>query len=256
MANPVPDATAAKRRKSAPVKWQVRRVVGTIGCRAKPQVPIESLWHFMFFCLNRLLLVDLAVDILKGVAATVDLGYITNRTSPDHFAEQTDVLRGMPLIADLGNHAFFLGGLLQRADFGNGVRKRFFRVNMLAPADGAHDLHRVGVIRSGDQYCVDLIAHLIVHFPEIPIALGLGEFLERVGGTPVVHVTKRNDLLTGHGTQIGATPASDTDCRDADLAVRRIAALGGFQNMTPHDLKPEGGRGRFHQKGTSFHDKN
>ena len=209
----------------------------------------------MFLCLDRLLFVDLAINILKGVAAAMNLGDVADRTGPDHFTEQTNVLRGMSLVANLSDHAFFLGRLLQRADLGHRMRQWFLRVDMFTPADGAHDLHRVGVIRCRDENSVDLVAHLVVHFSEIPEALGLGEFLERMGGTPVVHVAKRDDLLTGHGTQVGATPASDTDGRDTDLAVRRVATFGGLQNMTPHDLKPEGSRGRFHQKGTSFHDK-
>ena len=100
------NATAAEGGVAAPVKRQVRRVVGPLGGRAKPQVPVQSLRHLVLLGLQGLLLANLTIDILESIATRMHLGDLPNRPRPDQFTKESDVIRGMSLIADLGDYLF------------------------------------------------------------------------------------------------------------------------------------------------------
>ena len=113
---------------------------------------------------------------------------------------------------------------------------------MLTTPDRAHDGHRMRVIRSRHQHGVYLVAHRVVHFPEIIETLGFRKFVERMGGTAGVHVAQRDDVLPGHRTEVGATPATNSDGSDANLVVGGVLAVSRAQYVARHHLKTKGSR--------------
>ena len=90
-------------------------MIGTLGGGAKPQIPVQSLRHLVLLGLQGMLFVDLAVDILEGIASRVHLGDVPDGPGPDQLTKEADVVRGMSLVADLRDDFFVQGRLAQRA---------------------------------------------------------------------------------------------------------------------------------------------
>ena len=114
---------------------------------------------------------------------------------------------------------------------------------MLAAPDRAHDGDRVRVVRGRHQHGINLVAHGIVHFPEILEPFRLGKFPERVGGITVVHIAQRHDILAGHRAEVRAAAPATSDGGDAYLVVGCVLPFGCAQHMAGHDLKTKGSRG-------------
>ena len=149
----------------------------------------------------------------------------------------------MPLVADLRDYLFLQGSRAQRPHLGDRVCQRLLRINMFAAPDRPHDGNRMRVIRRRHQHSVDLVADGIVHLPKILEALGFREFFESPGGTPVVHIAQRHDLLPGHRTEVGSSLPAAADCGDANLVVGSILPFGCPQHVAGHNLKSECSRG-------------
>ena len=243
MTNPVANAAAAKRGITAPVKRQISRVIGALGGGAKPLIPVQPLGHLVLLGLQGTLFANLAVDILEGIAPRMHLGDLPNRARPDQFTKKADMIRGMPLVADLRDYLFLQGSRAQRPHLGDRMCQRLLRVNMFAAPDRPHDGDCVRVIRRRHQHGVDLVADGIVHLPKILEALGLREFLERPGGTPVVHIAQRHDVLPGHRAEVGSSAPATADGGNANLVVGSVLPFGCPQHMAGHNLKSECSRG-------------
>ena len=103
------------------------------------------------------------------------------------------------------------------------VGQRLLAIKVFAGAHDGHGDHRVGVIGGSHDHRVDVAMLLVEHNAEIAVSFRLGKLLIGLGGTDVVDIAQRDDILAGTGAQIGAAYAAHADRRDIEAFVWRNA---------------------------------
>ena len=91
------------------------------------------------------------------------------------------------MIAHLGGDFVFAGGLGELAGFPDGMRERFFTLDMLAVFHRGHRDKGVEMIGCGDHDSVDVLL-LVEHFAKVGEDFGFWIFFEGVAGVVGVDV--------------------------------------------------------------------
>ena len=138
------------------------------------------------------------------------------------------------MIAHLGGDFGFTGGLGQNPRLVNGMRQRFFAIDVLAVLDGCHRNYRMIVIGRTDDNGVNTL-FLVQHFAEVFIDFCLGKFLEGVGGVIPVH-SSHNATMFSLVISFRSSPglAADANAGNIQFVVGRSFAVQS-QNATRYN---------------------
>jgi hypothetical protein len=133
----------------------------------------------------------------------------------------------MALIAQLRDDVVFLSRFHQLAHFVDGMGQGFLAIDVFAAFDGGHGRHGVGVVGRGDHHGVYLFFHLVEHFAEVFVALGIRVFLEGIGSLFFVHIAQGDDL-DGAGAvdfvKVAGALTAHANTREANSIVRGYQA--------------------------------
>ena len=220
MTEPVADGARAERQPAAPIPGNPEGRVGTERNGADPQIIVEAFGHVVVL-VKLIEVAELAIHLLEGVTARMNGMHLADGAGPDPLADPANGTKGMPLVAELGDHFVFAGSLHQRTDFLDAVRQRLFTINMLAMLHGLQGDDRMRVIGRADDYRVDLLVHLVEHDAKVLEPPGLGILRELLGGVVIVHVAQRDHVLAfaRDGVNVGASLAADADAGHVELFV-------------------------------------
>src|SRR5215471_4230436 len=133
--------------KPAKVEMETVRVKRPFGCRAEPNLVVDSWWR----------------RTVRRLADARQPIQISPAPHNAHLAELAgayqlrcleDVFATAPLRAHLCNTVVAPAGLEHGATFTDGFSQRFLDVNILACLAGEHCRQSVPMVRSGDQHCI------------------------------------------------------------------------------------------------------
>jgi hypothetical protein len=102
-----------------------------------------------------------------------DAGHIFDESGLGPGLELVEIASTVPLVSHLGHDAGFFRHIHESLALTEGVSEGFLHVNRLSQGHGEHGGTEMRVVRGGDENGIDLICHLVEHFPEISIGLGL-----------------------------------------------------------------------------------
>ena len=85
-------------------------------------------------------------------------------------------------------------------------------------AEGMH------MVRRADDDCIDLTIHLGEHAAIVTVFCRIRILLKRIGGSPLVDIAQRDDVLAGHFAQILRTTATGADDRNVEFLIGLVAA--------------------------------
>ena len=167
---------------------------------------------------------------------------------PDPFAERANRIERVALVAQLRHDLVLLGRLHQGADLADGVGQGLLAVDVLAPLDGRHRRHGVGVVGRADDHRVDLLVHLVEHLAEVLVHLGVRELRNR---RALAMLRPQIDVAEGHdvgalGDLVDVVTASPAGADRGDvqfLAGRRLSLAP--QHVPRHNRKGRHGPRRF-----------
>src|ERR1700757_3674483 len=97
----------------------------------------------------------------------MDFADVSDFAVPDHFGALASAFVRIALVPHLCGDFAFLGSLLQRSTFPDGMGQRLLHIDMLAMLhgeDGGRSMHMIG---DTNDYRVDVAALLLDHFAEI-----------------------------------------------------------------------------------------
>src|ERR1019366_10302597 len=103
VANPVADGARAERRPAAPSAGNPEGCVRTKGNRTDPPVIVEPFGHLIML-VELVEIADLAIQIPHAVTAGMNGVHLADGASPYPLAEPANRSKGMPLVAELGDH--------------------------------------------------------------------------------------------------------------------------------------------------------
>src|ERR1044071_1548914 len=109
---------------------------------------------------------------------------------------------------------------------------------MLASFNGFHRGESMMVIGSSNHHRVDLL-HFIQHLTIIRELLCLWVFIENMGGMMFIHITKGDNVLTFHLSQVVAALTSEPNACDVELAAWGSGAIQS-QHGTRDEHKASG----------------
>ena len=201
-----------------------------------------------------LLVADQTIDFTKRIASGMNLRDLADGPRLHHFHKPADIVRRVALIPHLGDHLLVQRRLAHGAHFGHRVGERLFTINMFAMTNGRERGHCVGVVGSSDEHGINVIRHRIEHFPEILEAFGLGEPVEAIRRTALIHIAEGHDVLARHGTEIRPTLTTTADHRQSDFVGGGLRIALGSHDMRWDKLESKGGAGGGGNEGSAFHD--
>ncbi len=207
VAGPVAGNARAEGAPAAPFAWVVVGVVGATGRGTEPEVPVQGRGDGDAF-LDAFEPVDPAV---VAVAKAVDFADGADGSVLDPFAQKTDMLGGVALVAELGGHAVLAGGEGKGADFVDRVGQGLFAVDVLASPHGGHGDDGVGVVWGGDGDGVDFGVHLVEHFAVILVLFGFGMLTKGLGAPVGVHVAEGDYVFAFQTGEVPGASAVDAD---------------------------------------------
>ncbi len=120
------------------------------------------------------------------------------------FTHFPDTVKGVSLVAHLGDHAVPVRGLLQGPGLSDVVGQRLLSEDMLTPLHGVNCRHIMGMVGRADAGGIDLGAHLVQHDPEILEPGDPGNFRDLFQMCPehrLVDVAESDDVLIALGSQ-------------------------------------------------------
>ena len=94
------------------------------------------------------------------------------------------------------------------------MSERFLDIDMLPQGNRVCSDHRVGMVRSGHDDSVDVLAHLVQHHPPVFETPGGRIVVERLHCIAPVHVAQGDDVLRRHILQVPAAYTADSHSRD------------------------------------------
>ena len=227
--------TGAEVPPATPGERMVGGVIGSLGGRAKPQVPVEPRGHG-----RRCLRPRHAArrDVGPAVRPGVDLPDFADRAGPDVLADHPRAFACLALVSHLGSHV----GLLGRPGHFEGlpytVRQRLLAEYVLAHLDRHHRNRGVSVVRGGDHYRVDLLLRL-EHLAEIGVEFGLGKLLGVAVQRPAVDVAQGHHVLAADPADISRAHSADPHARNVQLLAGRGLARSS-QDVSGHDRQRRG----------------
>jgi len=150
--------------------------------------------------------------------------HIANDSGPDPFANLADAFTGVTLVAHLGNYSVFIGSFSQFSCFEDIMCKRFFHVNMFAPAHAFHCGVGMHMVRGGNQYSINILVMLVQHFSEIPERRHIGKLFVGFGSPLIVYIRKGNQILAGRAIDIGIAFSTSPYSSDIKFVAGSLAS--------------------------------
>jgi len=218
MAGHIAEGAGAEIPPSAPVPRRVEGVVRTHGSWPDKEIPVKGVR-----------------DPLPGFRTVKALRPYWTVGESFHFGDFADLAVGQPftnqvnpltrrtLVPHLGGHLVFFGQFGQQPRLIHRMGQWFLNINVLAHGHGVRGSDGMGVVGCGDHYCVDRLAHLIVHLAPVLVPFGPGILFENAVllAVSVVHIAKGHDVLGFQVLEVGIPHPSDTDSGDIQLVARR-----------------------------------
>ncbi len=211
-------------------------MIGSVGSRAQPQIPVQRLGH-----LGRVLGTLDALGPVEGRLAAVrrpirpgmHLPHRPDRVVPDPLIDQPIALEGHALVAHLGGDLGLAGRLPEGPCLEHGPRQRLLAVDVLAQLDRHHAHDRVNVVGCAHDDRVDAL-FLLEHDAKVLVLPGLGVSPERVPGVVPVDVAQSDDVLAADVVQVAGPLPPDADAGNVELVARRRIAHPA-QDVPGHD---------------------
>ena len=211
--------TGAEVPPATPVERRIRGVIRSLGCGAKPEIPVERLGYVVRGART--------VDRLRPdrpVGPVLHAPHRPDQPSLDPLADLADALGRMPLIAHLRRLPRALGGLaLERTHLADRARERLLAVDVLAHLERHHrgrGMHVIGC-RYGDR--VDVVALLLEHLAVVLVALGSRPGAKGTLGALPVDVGEGDELFARHAAYVIESHSAHADAGDAQLLCRLLA---------------------------------
>jgi len=144
--------------------------------------------------------------------------HVADRPIPDPLAEIADGIERVALVAELGNHIVPVGRFHQLAHLKDGVRQRLFTVHVFAALNRGHCRDGMKMVRGGYHHGIDLLLHLVEHFPEIAVLFRLRKLFERLRRATQIDIAEGNDVVArSHGVDVTRAHSSDTNSGNIDF---------------------------------------
>ena len=139
------------------------RIIRFIRSRSQPHVIVKIRRYIHS---RRTIKITLAPH--RTVCPQMNFPYVSDHATLDPFDRLHSSFNIMPLVTHLGNNTGLLCQIPQKASLINRLSHRLLYKYMLTSFHRISGNNRMGVVRSTDQYRIDLFL-LVDHFPEIGI---------------------------------------------------------------------------------------
>ena len=204
----VADLPAARLQEPAEGAWGVARVVRPPAKRPQPKVPIQLR--------GRGTIGDWVLIHRVGIVPAGDLRDLTHNPVANRSAGVPSPKARPPLRSHLHRAVILPGGGDHRPAFFNRHRGRLFHIDVLARFAGVDRLHRMPMVRGGEDHCVDVLAEQDVAVVAEGLDARAGQ-LQGARQAAIVHVADRGDVdlpfaaELEHVVQVARAHAAHTD---------------------------------------------
>src|SRR5579862_1033105 len=221
MAGHIAEGAGAEVPPAAPLEVQVGGVVGALGRRAEPLVPVQVRGHRGGVLGPRGDIRRLRPD--GAVGPEVDLLDVADQAGLDDLDRLAQVPAGASLVAHLGGDLVLGRDLGHLPGFVDVVGQGLLRIDAFAQLHGHDAGAGVVIVGDADGDAVDLLGHLVEHLAVVEVLLGLRELRPCLVVSLVVDVAEADDVAElGDVAHVAPTLASRADAGDADLGVGRL----------------------------------